>query len=537
MRLDELIAAEEAGENAAIEISGLAYDSREVWPGTLFFCVPGFRSDGHEFAAGAVEDGAVALVVERPLGLGVPEVVVPSVRAAMGPMAARWNGDPTSRLKVVGVTGTNGKTTTAFLVRALLEAAGEQTGLLGTVKSIVGGEERSVDRTTPEAIDLQADFRAMLDAGDRACAMEVSSHALTLGRASGIHFAAAIFTNLTQDHLDFHETMEDYFQAKRLLFLPGEVGGGHGSVGDGARPGVSVVNVGDPYGRRLAGELDGAITFAVDEDDAAGHDDLRREADYRATDLRCDMAGCRFTLHTPADRSEIGRREAMLPMPGRFNVANALGALAVGHALGHDLDTLIAGLERGVRVPGRFESVKEGQELAVIVDYAHTPDSLQNVLRSARDIANGRVICVFGAGGDRDRGKRPAMGEIAARLADVTVVTSDNPRSEDPEAIVAEIVAGIAPAAVAPGDGASGAGAPEGSVHVEVDRRAAIEQAIALAEKDDVVVIAGKGHEQGQELAGGVRVPFDDVTVVREVLSASLTDRVSARNTAVGAGE
>ena len=486
MRLGELLAGigpvERGPEGAAadVEITGLAYDSRRVQPGTLFCCVPGYRSDGHDYAAQAISGGAVALVVERPLGLGVPEVVVASVRAAMGPMAARFNGDPTDRLQVVGVTGTNGKTTTAFIVRALLEAAGVQTGLLGTVKSIVGGEERSVDRTTPEAIDLQGELREMLEAGDKACAMEVSSHALALGRTRGIRFGAAVWTNLTQDHLDYHPTMEDYFQAKRLLFVPEE---------DEARPGVSVVNVGDPYGHRLAQELDGAITFAVEGD----------EADYRGTEVRCDMAGCRFTLDTPVDRCEV-----MLPMPGRFNVANALGALVVTHTLGYDLDTLVAALERGVRVPGRFESVEEGQEMAVIVNYAHTPDSLENVLRAARDIAKGRVVCVFGAGGDRDRGKRPLMGEIAAKLADVTIVTSDNPRSEDPEAIVAEIVAGIER-----GD----------AVQVEVDRRMAIERAIALARADDVVVIAGKGHEQGQELADGVKVPFDDVTVAREVLS------------------
>ncbi len=512
MRLDQLIAADLAGEDAAIEIHDLAYDSRRVRPGTLFFCVAGFRSDGHEFAAQAVRDGAVALVVERPLGLGVPEVVVPSVRAAMGPVAARFYGDPTSELRVVGVTGTNGKTTTAFLVRALLQAAGEQTGLLGTVKSIVGGEERTDrsretfasgehprfgQRTTPEAIDVQAGFRAMLDSGDRACAMEVSSHALALGRTGAVHFGAAIFTNLTQDHLDFHETMEDYYQAKRRLFVP------DADADDATRPGVSVVNVGDPYGRRLAREIDEAVTFAVEYD-----------ADYCATDLRCDVGGCRFVLSTP-----VGRHEVMLALPGRFNVANALGALAAVHALGKDLDGLIVALQRGasVRVPGRFEPVQEeGQGFAVIVDYAHTPDSLENVLRAARDIVHGRVICVFGAGGDRDRGKRPLMGEIAARVADVAVVTSDNPRSEAPAEIVAEIVAGI-PASDA--------------VHVEVDRRSAIERAIGLAEADDVVVIAGKGHEQGQELAGGVKVPFDDVTVAREALRA----RIAAA--AVGAGQ
>jgi UDP-N-acetylmuramoyl-L-alanyl-D-glutamate--2,6-diaminopimelate ligase len=468
-----------AGESGAVEITGLAYDSRAVQSGTLFFCVEGQHSDGHDYAAQAVRNGAVALVVERALDLGVPEVLARSARAAMGPLAARFNGDPSAELRVVGVTGTNGKTTTAYLVRALLEAAGERCGLLGTVTSVIAGVEREVTRTTPEAIDVQRTLRGMLAGGDRACAMEVSSHALELGRVRGIRFAVAIFTNLTQDHLDFHVDMESYFQAKRRLFLTPDA------------PGVCVVNVDDPYGRRLAAELPRAVTFAIDSD-----------ADYRAGDVRMDFGGCSFDLHTAQ-----GARPVALPLPGRFNVANALGALAAGHALGADLDTLVLALERGVRVPGRFEPVQEGQDFAVLVDYAHTPDSLENVLRAARELARGRVVCVFGAGGDRDRGKRPQMGEIAARLADVVVVTSDNPRSEAPEAIVAEIVAGI------------DVGAAH-TVQVEVDRRAAIRRAVALARRDDVVVIAGKGHEQGQELAGGRKLPFDDVSVAREALRA-----------------
>jgi UDP-N-acetylmuramoyl-L-alanyl-D-glutamate--2,6-diaminopimelate ligase len=511
MKLGDLVAGigpvQGASEAADPEITGLAYDSRRVRPGTLFCCVPGFQADGHDFAAKANAAGAVALLLERPLGLGVPEVVVPSVRAAMGPVAARFNGDPTRELQVVGITGTNGKTTTAYLVRALLEAAGLQTGLLGTVTSVVGGVERPVGRTTAEAIDLEADFRAMLDGGDEACAMEVSSHALVLGRTGGIRFAAAVFTNISRDHLDFHQTMEDYFQAKRSLFF--------------AEPGVSVINVGDHYGRRLAAEVEGAVTYSVEADDRGA---FGKEADYRASDLRCDEAGCRFELSTPA-----GAREVALPMPGRFNVANATAALATVHALAeagrhrpsasipvsaNDLDTLVGALERGVRVPGRFEPVDEGQEFGVLVDYAHTPDSLENVLRSAKEIATGRVICVFGAGGDRDRGKRPAMGEIAGRLADVAVVTSDNPRSESPEKIVGEILAGIQP----------GEGLENGYPYVEIDRRAAIGLAIGLARPEDVVVIAGKGHEQGQELAGGVKVPFDDVTVAREALAARSTE-------------
>jgi UDP-N-acetylmuramoyl-L-alanyl-D-glutamate--2,6-diaminopimelate ligase len=514
MRLDELIAAAGTGQGTAVEITGLAYDSRDVQPGSLFFCVSGYQRDGHDFAAQAVARGAVALVVERPLDLGVPEVLVTSTRAAMGPVAVRFYGDPSAELRVVGVTGTNGKTTTAFLLKALLETgdwgladgstAGGSCGLLGTVKSVVGGVERPVTRTTSEAIDLQADFRAMLDGGDWACAMEVSSHALQLGRADGVHFAAAIFTNLTQDHLDFHETMEDYFQAKRKLFT--------------STPAVSVVNVGDSYGQRLAKEIDGVCTFAVGE----------QQADYRATDLRCGFGGCRFTLHTP-----VGVRDLALPLAGRFNVANALGALAAAHMLGGELDTLLTALERGVRVPGRMEVVDEGQDFAVLVDYAHTPDSLENVLVAARELTKtgnqdkgrvvnqdtGRVVCVFGAGGDRDRGKRPLMGEIGARLADVLLITSDNPRSEDPEAIISEILAGAA---------RTGQLEHARPIELIVDRKEAISRAIAVARAGDVVVIAGKGHEQGQEFEDARKLPFDDVSVARNVLRARVGAGVQA---------
>jgi UDP-N-acetylmuramoyl-L-alanyl-D-glutamate--2,6-diaminopimelate ligase len=505
MQLDELIPTDALLAGAAVEITGLTYDSRAVEAGDLLFCVSGFRHDGHEFAAEGVDRGAAALVVERPLGLGVPEVLVESVRAAMAPIAARFYGDPSAELRIVGVTGTNGKTTTAYLLRALLEATGEQCGLLGTVKSVVGTVERAVTRTTPEAIDLQADFRAMLDGGDRACAMEVSSHALALGRADHIHFAAAVFTNISRDHLDFHDTMEDYFQAKRRLFAAGTGADSAGQPG----PGLSVVNVGDPYGRRLAAELGDACTFAVGGEGA----------DYRASALRCGFDGCSFELHTPA-----GTRQVALRMPGRFNVANALGALAAVHALGGDLDVLVATLERGVHVPGRFEPVDEGQDFAVLIDYAHTPDSLENVLRAARELvgahphAPGRVICVFGAGGDRDRGKRPLMGEIAARLADVAVVTSDNPRSEDPEQIIGEIMAGVARVDRSKGDRGRLPQAPP--VRSITDRGAAITEAVTSARAGDVLVIAGKGHEQGQELAGGRKIPFDDVAVARDALRA-----------------
>ena len=471
MTLRELL-----GQGPDVEITGLAYDNRAVSPGTLFFCVPGFTRDGHEFAPDAVVRGAAALVVQRPLGLGVPEVQVDDVRAAMAQAGARFHGDPTARLAVAGITGTNGKTTSAFLLRGLLEAAGLRCGLLGTVKSVVAGEERPVVRTTPEAIDLQRTFSEMLDGGDAACAMEVSSHALELRRADGIHYAVAVFTNLTQDHLDFHPTMEDYFAAKRRLFA---------SPLTEAR----VVNVDDPYGRRLAEEFPEAATFAID-----------RDAGYRAIGVQGALTGSSFTARTPD-----GEFPVALGLPGRFNVANALGAWAAARALGVAPDAIAAALPDAARVPGRFEPVSEGQPFAVLVDYAHTPDSLENVLRAARELTEGRVIVVFGAGGDRDRGKRPLMGAIAARLADVALVTSDNPRSEDPEAIIAAILAGATGPA---------------TVESDPDRRASIARAVALAEPGDVVVIAGKGHERGQEFAGGRKAPFDDVAVAREALRA-----------------
>ncbi len=482
MRLREVFADAAAGAAPAVDVTALAYDNRRVTPGTVFFCVRGFTRDGHDFAADAVARGAVALVVDHALGLGVPEIVVADVRAAMAPAAARLHGDPTAVLRTIGITGTNGKTTTAYLMRALLEAAGEPTGLLGTVTSIVGGRERAVSRTTPEAIDLQATFTAMHAAGDTHCVMEVSSHALALGRADAIHWAAAIFTNLTQDHLDFHPTMEDYFLAKCRLFVEG-------------RPRVAVVNVDDPYGARLAAEL--RASGAAGELVTVGID--HADADLRATEIRSGFAGSTFVA---------GGLQLRSPLPGRFNVMNVLGAVAAVRALGVDDATIAGALPEAGRVPGRFEPVAEGQDFAVLVDYAHTPDSLENVLSAARPLTQGRLVCVFGCGGDRDRGKRPQMGAISARLADVTIVTSDNPRSEEPGAVVEEILLGI-PAA-APG------------VEAIVDRHAAIQRAIGLAGAGDVVVIAGKGHEQGQELAGGRKLPFDDIAVAREALRARL---------------
>jgi UDP-N-acetylmuramoyl-L-alanyl-D-glutamate--2,6-diaminopimelate ligase len=473
MRLTELVAelsgARVVGDSS-VEIKDLAYDSRKVEPGTLFFCVVGEKVDGHEFGPRAVEDGAAALVVERELTeLAVPQVVVPDSRAAMAPLAARFWGDPTAKLRMIGVTGTNGKTTTTFLVHEILRAADIRCGLLGTVKQVVGGVEKEVVRTTPEAIELQRTFRQMLEGGDEACAMEVSSHAMTLHRADAIEFEVVLFTNLTQDHLDFHADMEDYFLAKRKLFETGA--------------GTRIVNVDDPYGRRLAEEFE-CITFSAEG----------AEADYSAREVEFDAGGARF---------RIGEQRLRTGLPGHFNVANALGAFAAAEALGVGSEIAAAGLARAARVPGRFEPIDEGQGFSVLVDYAHTPDSLENVLRAARRLTKGRLIAVFGAGGDRDRDKRPKMGRAGAELSDLTIITSDNPRSEDPEAIVAEVAAGAEGAA---------------ELEVVVDRREAIALALGRAAPGDTVVIAGKGHEQGQEFEGGRKVPFDDREVAREEL-------------------
>ena len=453
MDLERLVSALEPVEvlgRPAVDVRDLAYDARAVTAGSLFFAVPGEHADGHDFAGEAVERGAVALVVQSGLDLPVPQVVVRDSRAAMALAADVFFGQPTHELEVVGVTGTSGKTTTSHLLFAILAAAGRRPGLLGTVEARVGGERRGVVRTTPEAIDLQRLFREMLDAGDRSCAMEASSHASVLHRLDRVRLAALVFTNLSQDHLDFHGDMEAYFQAKRRLFLAEP------------RP-VPVVNVGDEYGRRLAQELPDAVTFAGDDASA--------------------LEGIRLRLR------------------GRFNVENALAALNAARALGVDDDAIRRGLESVRGVPGRFESVDAGQPFHVVVDYAHKPDALENVLRAARELAgDNHVICVLGAGGDRDRGKRAVMGRLASQLADLAIITSDNPRSEDPDAIAAEIVSGA-----------------DGEVEVEVDRAAAIGRAVELARPGDVVLIAGKGAEQGQEFADRI-VPFDDREVAKEAL-------------------
>lgn len=494
MRLDRLIerieVAETVGDPATVEVLSVTEDSRTVSPGTLFCCVAGETFDGHAYAEGAVRDGAVALLGQRRLPVDVAQVVVPSVRPAMAEVAATLHGRPSESLTVIGVTGTNGKTTVTHLLRTILEANGWPTGLLGTLSGA---------RTTQSAPGLQAALAEARDRGERAVAMEVSSHALVQERVDAVSFAAAVFTNLSPDHLDYHRTMEAYFEAKSLLFTR-------------ARPAHSIVNTSQEWGRRLAGML--GATGATEGPGATGQGATegpgatgRRGALHTyslddATDIRATLQGTTFSWRG---------YPVSIRLPGLFNVENALAAATTAAALGFPEDAVAAALSESGGVRGRMERVEAGQPFDVLVDFAHTPDGLERVLRSVRGSLGGsaRLAVVFGCGGDRDRSKRPMMGRLAAELADLAVVTSDNPRSEDPLAIIEQVRSGI--------DDAS-------SVVVEPDRRGAIAAALAWARAGDVVVVAGKGHETGQEIAGVV-TPFDDAAVVRELIESGRGER------------
>jgi UDP-N-acetylmuramoyl-L-alanyl-D-glutamate--2,6-diaminopimelate ligase len=501
VRLADLVAdvlARTAGArlvgDPTVSVTSLTHDSRAVRPGALFAAVPGTRADGHDHAPAAVAAGAVALLVERPLpDLAVPQVVVPRVRAALGPVASRLWGDPSRAVPVLGITGTNGKTTTTHLLEAIGAAAGLRTGVLGTVGARLGGAPvPGGGFTTPEAPELQAVLAAMRDDGAALVAMEVSSHALAQGRVDGTWFAAVGFTNLTHDHLDFHETMDDYFAAKARLFEP-------------ERAAAAAIHVDDPWGARLA-ELAaerGLATTTFGRGDGPGP-----APSLAGVVVGLGAAGTDLRLEGEAIGTPVLVRLRLL---GRFNVENALAAAATARAAGLPLEAVVAGLQAELVVPGRFEAVDAGQAFAVVVDYAHTPDALARVLVTARELlatgrATGRVVVVFGCGGDRDRAKRPVMGRAAAELADLVVVTSDNPRSEDPATIIGEILGGI--------ETVTGA---TDRLLVEPDRRAAIGLAVRAAAPGDVVVIAGKGHEPGQTI-GATTLPFDDRTVARQAL-------------------
>jgi len=486
------LSLERGGE---VEITGIAYHSGRVEPGNLFVAVKGFRTDGHLYVEEALRRGAAGVVVEEMSLLpphvppGVAVVRTADSRMALALLSDRIWGHPSGKLKLVGVTGTNGKTTTTHLVEAAVARAGKVPGIIGTVSYRVAGRELPVERTTPESADLQRILATMVEEGCQMASMEVSSHALALRRVDGCEFAVAAFTNLSQDHLDFHSDMENYYRAKERLFLPVERGG----LGAGA----AVINIDDSYGRRLVDAAAGRVlTFGRGE-----HAELRGElleANLKSSLVSINYGGW--------------KKEGRTSLAGSFNLYNILAALGCAIMLGLDPGESLDGILSHPGVPGRFQAVEEGQDFAVLVDYAHTPDSLCRALEAAREIASGRVIVVFGCGGDRDRGKRPMMGEIAVRLADLVLITSDNPRSEDPEAIMEEI--------------AEGARSFTGGTEYRclVERRAAIDEAIKEAGPGDVVLIAGKGHEKGQVFADRT-VPFDDVDEARSALRRRLCPR------------
>ncbi|MCU1382095.1 MAG: murE [Acidobacteria bacterium] len=483
-----LIRADDAlrAEAAVGAVAGIAYDSRAVTPGQVFVALKGEHADGTAFARDAIARGAAAIVSEQaaPAGVPVPWAIVEDARLALAVLAAAFYRDPSREMQVIGITGTNGKTTTAYLVAAIFDAARIRCGVLGTVGYRIGDEVRDATRTTPEAPDVHALLREMVEKQCGACAMEVSSHALSLRRVDGISFAAAIFTNLTRDHLDFHADMDDYFRAKRRLFemLP--------------RDAPSLVNLDDPRGAALVDAGGRPVTYAIN-----------RAADVTPGPLSFSLDGLSFDVRTPRGTLQVTSK-----LVGRPNVYNILAAVSAAAALDVPFDAIEAGLRSLEGVPGRFQVVSDAKdEVTVIVDYAHTDDALRNLLETARPLAPGRLITVFGCGGDRDRTKRPLMGAVAGRLSDLIVITSDNPRSEDPNRIIEEVRRGITPDTKR-----------ESTLLAIVDRKAAIGKAIELAKSGDVVLVAGKGHEKYQVI-GTRTLPFDDVAVAREALARRRT--------------
>lgn len=481
-----LIQADEAlrAEAAVGVVTGIAYDSRAVTPGQVFVALKGQHADGTSFARQAIERGAAAIVSEQaaPGGVRVPWAIVEDARVALAVLAATLYRDPSREMRVIGITGTNGKTTTAYLVASMFEAAGIRCGILGTVAYRVGDETREATRTTPEAPDVQALLREMVGRQSGACAMEVSSHALSLRRVDEITFSAGVFTNLTRDHLDFHADMDDYFRAKRRLFemLP--------------RDAPSLLNVDDPRGSSLVEAGGRPVTYAIN-----------RPADVTPSALSFSLEGLSFDVRTPRGTLRVTSK-----LVGRPNVYNILAAVSTATALDVPFDAIERGLRSLDGVPGRFQVVSHTKdEVTVVVDYAHTDDALRNLLETARPLAAGRLITVFGCGGDRDRTKRPLMGAVAGRLSDLIVITSDNPRSEDPTRIIEEVQRGITPDTRR--DSAQ-------RLLTIVDRGAAIAKAIELARSGDVVLVAGKGHEKYQVI-GDRTLPFDDVAVARDALA------------------
>lgn len=463
-------------------VESIAYDSRRVQKNGLFVALRGEKNDGHEFIGQAIEKGAAVIVAEREeKHPRATCVVVENTRSALADLAATFYGLPAQRLKLAAVTGTNGKTTTTFLIKHICEKAGLRCGLIGTVRYEIGERILPATRTTPESLDVQELLAQIANAGCRAAAMEVSSHALAQERTRALEWDVAVFTNLTQDHLDFHGTMENYFESKLKLFT-------QLAQQQKKRKPVAVVNIDDRYGEQLLGKIDkstSVVTFG-----------MGARADFRASNYRMDFSGTSYQLDARG-KSYLVR----LPLIGRFNVANSMAALAAANTLGVNLREAVLSLGKSPQVPGRLEMVPAKRQFRVFVDYAHTPDALLNVLKTLRELGPRRLIVVFGCGGDRDRQKRPLMGEVVDRHADYAIVTSDNPRKEDPNAIIAEVEKGFR------------------SDHYEkiVDRTKAIARAIELAQSRDIVLIAGKGHETYQEFADHT-VPFDDIQVARRAI-------------------
>ncbi|MBT8043290.1 MAG: UDP-N-acetylmuramoyl-L-alanyl-D-glutamate--2,6-diaminopimelate ligase [Pontiella sp.] len=483
MKLSELlesITVTHVSGTADVTVEDIAYDSRQVKPGGLFVAVHGHQVDGATYITEALSKGAAVVVSENQLelGAGATHVQVPNARCALAEMASVYYGNPTRQMQVVGVTGTNGKTTTTYMIRDILQDGGFLPGLLGTVAYEIGDRSIPASRTTPEAPDLHAMFRQMKDAGCDSVVMEVSSHALALDRVRGVDFNICVFTNLTQDHLDYHHDMENYFKVKAGLFQ--DLQKQHDQS--------AIINLDDPWGQKLLdhGELQAdVVTYGFDE-----------RAMVRAAKSSVDIHGTRFRIASPWGESRIH-----LKLLGRFNIYNALAAVAVGGVLGIPLERICMSLERITSIPGRLEPVPNRKKRKVFVDYAHTDDALKNVLSTLREICEGRLLVVFGCGGNRDRDKRVKMGRVAAELADYSIVTSDNPRTEEPEAIVADIIEGFG---------------SESQFEVRSDRREAIERGMQLIRRKDILLIAGKGHETYQEFNGTI-VPFDDREVVREI--------------------
>lgn len=485
MKLEKLISSlpnvVEVRGNVGLDIKGISYQSKRMKQGYLFVAIPGYSTDGHIYAKEAVEAGASAIVCERWIDElhSVPQVKVKQSRLACALLASTFFKNPSQKLNLIGVTGTNGKTTTVYLIESILRAAGKRTGILGTVESRIGDCPVYIERTTPESVDLQQILAQMVDSDVETAVMEVSSHAIDMDRIAGCHFKVVVFTNLSQDHLDFHQTLDNYFQTKLQLF----------NLSQDEKP-LSVINFDDIYGQKIASSIPTTpVLFGI-----------KCQTGIKAIDVKLNAEGSFFKISSPAGDFNVN-----LKLKGTFNVYNALAATGTCLSLGISTNKIKEGLEKVGSIPGRFETVSVGQDFIVAVDYAHTPDGLENVLKTAREISPGKVITVFGCGGDRDKTKRPLMGMVAARLSDFTIITSDNPRSEEPPSIIDQIEVGFLKES------------PTACYSKVINRRDAVSQAVSLAKTGDIVIIAGKGHERGQIFANKV-VPFDDREVACQVL-------------------